>query len=225
MRKIPWFLLSLVLIFTPVTPAFASVLGTSSQDTNPQIPATSEGPGFILPDSPLFFLDQTKQIIRLALAFTPQAKAKVHATIAGERFAELRFMLDRNNEQGIETDLLGISQNMEGAAENIHDARLSGAEISQLAKSLNDNIKAKQRVLDGLSLQTNGQLRSWSLAVADSLALAKAEVEKALPPDLAANEMRDDATRTVVLGAKNNPVPTITPMPKSVISPGPASLK
>ena len=102
--------LSIALAFLVVKPTFAhhqqQVLGvaTISADTlqNLQIPSTSEGPGLILPDSPLFFLDQLKQEFRLFLVFTPEAKAKIHASIAGERMAELRFMVQKNSKRGIE---------------------------------------------------------------------------------------------------------------------------
>src|ERR1035437_4242316 len=42
------------------------VLGVASAPVL-SIPPTSDGPGLILPDSPLFFLDQIKQEVRLFL--------------------------------------------------------------------------------------------------------------------------------------------------------------
>lgn len=223
-RKISSVGLSLALLFATVTPALATgyVLGTTTSEAHPQIPPTAEGPGFILPDNPFFALDELKQSIRVAMALTPEAKIAVHTSIAGERFAELRYMLDRDNEKGIETDLLGVSQNMEAVAENVHEAQLAGHNIALMAKSVNDNMKAKQQVLDTLALATSGAVHSWAMATADSLALAKAEVEKALPADLAANEAKDDAARNVVLGVKNatgSAKPTVAPSSTSSATP------
>lgn len=195
MKKILTTLFSLLML-SSLIPAFAS--------SNPQIPPTAEGPGFILPDSPFFFLDELKQAVRITFALTPEAKASVHAQIAGERLAELRFMLDRDNSEGIEKDLLGISQNLRESAKDVKDAKLLGHDVKILAKSINDDIKAKQAIFDKLSKESNAPLKSWAFAVADSLASAKATVEEALPADLAANEIKDDAQRVAVLGASSS---------------------
>ena len=115
------------------------VLGVSTFTTTPSLPPTIEGPGFILPSSPLFFVDQFKQEIRLAFAFSPERKAKVYSQIAGERLAELRFELEKNNEKGIQTALEGMNQNIKGAAENIARAQLSGKNVAQTAKEINND--------------------------------------------------------------------------------------
>lgn len=197
--------LSIVLTLLVIKPTFAhhqqQVLGvaTVSADTlqNLQIPSTSEGPGLILPDSPLFFLDQLKQKFRLLLAFTPEAKAKVHASIAGERMAELRFMVQKNNKRGIETDLQGIQDNLSMASNNLRDAQLAGKDTKNLAKTLNTTIKEKQNILDLLEAQATGDIKTRVKAAADSLTTAKVQVEDALPAQELENEIRDDLQRQV----------------------------
>ncbi len=170
------------------------------------IPPTTEGPGFILPDSPLFFLDQLKQNARLFFALTPEAKARVHEAIAGERLAELRFMLARNNKTAAQVALQGVSENLRKAADDISQAQLSGRNVSVLAKTVNDDIKEKQQSLDVLESQTDPELKPQVMAVQETLLRAKVKVEDALPDTLLENEVRDDLDRKVakrVEGADN----------------------
>ncbi len=175
------------------------VLGDSTSSSEISIPPTVEGPGLILPDSPLFFLDQVKQNVRLLLAFTPEAKAKVHKDIAGERMAELRFMLAKNNQQAVRTALLGVSDNLKKATEDVSAAKLTGRNVSIIAKSINDDIKAKREVLDILQRQGGGELKSQAKSVDEALKTAKVEVEDALPEAELENEIRDDLERNASL--------------------------
>lgn len=171
------------------------VLGVSTSSATAQIPPTVEGPGLLLPDSPLFFLDQIKQNVRVFLSFTPEAKAKIHASIAGERLAELRFMLAKNNKSGIETDLVGISENFRESAKNLSRAKLSGRDVSVLAKKINDTIKAKQDTLDILEAQLNGEMEKKVQASSIALMEAKVEVEDSLSDQDLDNEIRNDLNR------------------------------
>ncbi len=171
-----------------------TVLGDSAQNIA-QIPPTTEGPGFLLPDSPLFFLDKLKQRIRLFFAFTPEAKAKVYTSVAGERFAELRFMLDRQNRAGIYTDLQGVAENFSGAADQLAMAKLSGKDVSRLARSINIDIKEKQDSLDILEKEETGSLKDEIIATQRSLLESKVKVEESLPAQDLAGEIRDDLNR------------------------------
>lgn len=170
----------------------AQVLGVSTESALPQIPPTTEGPGLILPDSPLFFLDQVKQNIRLILAITSENKAKVRAAIAGERLAELRLMLAKNNEKGIQASLQGVSDNLDKAAQEVNSAQLTGRDVSQLAKAINNSIKEKQKVLEVLESQSEGELKARTKAAAVSLLSAKVKVENALPQAELEDEVRND---------------------------------
>lgn len=196
-------LLAIILIlgFTFATIKAASadsrseILGAST--ANVQIPPTVEGPGLLLPDSPFFFLDQLKQNARLFLAFAPENKAKVYTSIAGERLAELRFMLAKNNRAGIQTDLQGIADNFQKAAQELSLAQLSGKNVSDLAKTINNDIKQKQQTLDILENQTRGEIKTQTKAVLEGLMVAKIRVEDALPAQELENEIRDDLNRQI----------------------------
>src|SRR3989344_4866574 len=193
-------LVLLILILVTSEPVYARhrrVLGVSTESAAPQIPPTAEGPGLVLPDSPFFFLDQLKQATRLFFAFSPEAKAKIHNAVAGERLAELRIMLSRQNNNGIETALEGVSKNLEEAAENLNNAQLSGKDIAETAREINNDIKRRQESLDILESQVDGELELMVSAAQASILQSKIEVEDGLPDDELENENRDDLDREI----------------------------
>lgn len=167
------------------------VLGVESMPVL-AIPPTAEGPGLVLPNSPLFFLDQLKQEVRLLLAFTPEQKAQVHNAVAGERLAELQLMLAKNNVPGVRVALQGVSDNLKAASEDLADAKLTGRDIKLLAKSINDSIKEKQKSLSVLEASVNGEIKGQVMAAKESLKVSKVKAEDHLPADLLINEMEED---------------------------------
>lgn len=191
--------ISFVLVFSrsAIASHRAQVLGETTDSSSLSIPPTSEGPGLILPDSPLFFLDELKQNLRLFLAFSPETKAKVHAAIAGERLAELQFMLAKNNEDGIGIALSGVSDNLEKAASDLTEAKLQGKDVKILAKTINDLIKDKRKKLSFLEDQAQGELKAQVKAIKEALKAAKVEVEDNLPEDELENETEDDLEEEV----------------------------
>lgn len=172
------------------------VLGDSTTSAS-QIPPTVEGPGLLLPDSPLFFLDQIKQNTRLFFAFSPESKAKVRADIAGERMAELRFMLAKKDQKGIDIALQGVVENLGKAAESLSVAQLSGRNVSALAKDVNEKIKQKQEGLDVLEATENKEIRFKAKSAQEGLLKAKVSVEDSLPQDEIEKEIEDDLHRIV----------------------------
>lgn len=204
MRRLGIFLLSFSLLYVvsvlSSAPALAShqedVLGIASETTL-SIPPTTEGPGLVLPNSPLFFLDRIKQEFRLLLAFTPEQKAKIHNAVAGERLAELQLMLAKNNVSGIRIALQGVSDNSREAAKDLSNAKLTGRNINLLTKEINDSIKEKQRALSALELQATGEIRAQVRAAREALKIAKVSIEENLPEDLMANETIDDLNQQI----------------------------
>lgn len=193
------FIFILVLLFTAYSVSYAHhkerVLGTATSSSNIQLPPTTEGPGYILPDSPFFFLDKLKQQTRLVLAFTPEAKAKLHTKIAGERLAELKFMLAKNNKKGINTALDGVADNFKKATEKLTEAQLSGKDIKILAKEINDDIKLKRKSLDLLEIKSDGEIKARVKLVQESVEEAKVEVEEILPEEDIEKEVMDTLNR------------------------------
>ncbi len=204
MKRFWIYFLLLLIFFASATSSFAhrrGVLGI--QDQNVGIAPTVEGPGMVLPDSPFYFLDHFKQSVRLAFSFTPEDKAKVYSSIAGERMAELRFMLARKDQAGVQADLRGISENFKNAADQVELAKMSGRDISLLAKEINDNIKAKQAVLDELHAQSQGEISSNVEATAAGLSFAKAIVEESLNNADLQNEIKSDLLRQTELNIQD----------------------
>ncbi len=191
-------LLSLVLLGISLSPVHAmrkGVLGLTSDHLS--IPPTVEGPGFLLPDSPLYFLDKMKQQARLFLAFTPQLKAQVYSSVAGERLAELRVELLKNNTQAAEVALTGVRENTKRAALSLDDARLMGNNVEKDAQDLNREIKERLVSLDLLELQSSGEMKAAVAYTTQTMTDAKAVVEDGMRRDLIANEVQDDISREV----------------------------
>jgi hypothetical protein len=161
------------------------------------IPPTAEGPGFILPDSPLYFLDHIKQNVRVALAFKPQDRARVYNSIAGERLAELRFMLARDDKDGIKIALDGVSENTRKAAESLYDAQFVGENVEKLAESLNNDINRKQDSLAVLLEDGDEDLKTMVLGVNDSIFQSKSKVSGGLPSHLSQNEKKNDVLKQI----------------------------
>lgn len=162
-----------------------------------QLPQTAEGPGLILPDSPLFFLDKIKQNFRLLAAFTPEAKARVYNLIAGERFAESRIMLVKNNQTEAENSLKRMEEEFDKASVHLEKAKLEGKDVSIVAREINNNIKEKYNVLDELSVNTAGPFGTRVAAVNESILRAKIRVEDALPKDELEHELEEHLKRKI----------------------------
>lgn len=189
-------LLFLLFLPQPVSARHRSrVLGVATNSSTPTIPPTAQGPGLILPDSPLFFLDQVKQNVRVFFAFNPEAKAIAYEAIAGERMAELRFMLARKSNSGVKVALEGVQENLQKSADELATTQLQGKDVSGLARKLNTSIKEKREVLDYLEEQTGGELKARVTVVQESLDNSKIKVEDALPDDELDNEIRDSLER------------------------------
>ncbi len=175
-----------------------AVLGVETQPAvMPSIPPTSDGPGLLLPDSPFFFLDKAKQKLRVKLAISSESKAKVHASIAGERYAELRYMLVRNNRDGVFFDLKEISDNFDAAAKDLSKAKFDGKNVKIQARDLNRNIREKQQGLDILGKQAKGELSLEVRRVQAGLINSKTIVEDSLPSEDLRGELIWDLQRRI----------------------------
>ena len=204
MRKLLIFLLSVSLTSAIVVLSSNQVSANHQEDVlgvvsaEPlSIPPTSSGPGLVLPDSPLFFLDTLKQEFRLFLAFTSEQKAKIHNSVAGERIAELRVMLVKDNAAGIRTALQGVSDNLKAASEDLAEAKLTGRNITLLAEEINTSIREKQKTLSVLESQATGEIKAQVVVAREALKVAKVNVEGNLPADLLVNETIDDLNQQI----------------------------
>ena len=185
-----------VLVWVAPKPAFshhqARVLGDSTSSSQIVFPPITDGAGFILPDSPLFFLDEIFQEVRMLMAFTPERRAKTRALIAGERLAELRIMFARNNSEAVANTLSKLIDEVNKMSANLSDAASSGKDLSLLAKELNETIKTQRKVLGILESQTDGVLKLQLKVARKALKIAKVEIEDELDEDDLENEIEEN---------------------------------
>lgn len=168
------------------------VLGSSTDSSQLVFPTISSGPGFFLPDSPLFFLDKWFQTLRLTFAFSHERKAVIRSQIAGERLAELRVMLAQNDANGIGTALSELTKEADQTANNLSQAAAQGRDVKDLARQLNETIKTQRKILSNLASQARGTLKLQLKAAREALHEAKIEIEDELPEDELENEIEDE---------------------------------
>lgn len=186
-------LLLLGLVLTQTASAYHQklVLGEATEASQLVFPPVASGPGLILPDSPLFFLDKIKQNVRLLLAFTPEGRAKIRGQIAGERLAELRSMMVRSNQEGINTALAQLTSETDLASASLTDAASQGKDVKELASNLNETIKLQRKILGTLASQSRGALKEQLKAARKALKESKVEIEDRLDEDEIENEIED----------------------------------
>lgn len=196
MRRIIPITLLLCIVFLLNTSSVSArhrgkILGISTSASEVTFPPVTAGTGFILPDSPFYFLDKVKQETRLFFAFSSADKAKIRKDIANERLAELRVMFSRNNQKGINTALNELSNETRMSAHELSDATSQGKDVSKLAQEINDSVKNEREVLQSLEKQTDGALKLRLQLAKISIKNAKTEVEDNLPDDIFDNEIQD----------------------------------
>ncbi len=201
MKKILIISIALLFFFANVASSHAisrsAVLGAEAEEAN--IPPTVEGPGFVMPDSPFYFLDQIKQSLRIMFALNQESRARIYANIAGERMAELRFMLLNENENGAKIALNGVSESFKNAKEQLEAAKALGKDVSKLAKEINDSIKNKQQVLDELRGKKSGEIGMQIETTTESLTETKIRIGEHLNSSDLASEIKYDTNRELEL--------------------------
>lgn len=175
----------------------ARVLGDSTRASDLVFPPVTSGAGFILPDSPFFFLDRLFQQARLLTAFSAERKARVRLEIANERLAELRIMLARDNQDAVATSLSNLTQEVNQMSKSLTDAAAAGQDVSLLAKSLNETIKTQRKILGIVEDQTEGVLKLQFKTARKALKTAKIEIEDELAEDELENEIEEDINEEI----------------------------
>lgn len=191
--KLALFLFTLFFFFSAASFAHhkKAVLGESTISSELNFPPVTAGPGLILPDSPFYFLDKLKQQIRLLIALNPDDRAKIHSQIAGERLAELRIMMSRNNPEGINVALFELEEETKLASNELFDASAKGNDVKELSKEINSILKTHRDILDSLEEQTTGVLKLRLALTKLAIKEAKNRAEDTLPLDALDNEIND----------------------------------
>ncbi len=126
---------------------------------SPQVTLQSAG---LTPESSFYFLDRLGENLRQFFTFNPEAKAKLQIEFAGERIAEIKIMVE---EKGINAKGLTIAQsllqaNVAYAAEIVNEEKVSGKDVSALAKTLNDEFDARDKLLEQTFKDAKAQLKA-----------------------------------------------------------------
>lgn len=130
------------------------VFAQSSQTTLPSAGLT--------PESSFYFLDRLGENLRQFFTFNPEARAKIQIEFAGERIAEIKVIVD---EKGVNAKGLAIAEsllqaNVAYAAEIVNEEKISGKDVSALAKTLNDEFDARDKLLDQTFKDAKAQLKA-----------------------------------------------------------------
>lgn len=125
----------------------------------PQAALPSAG---LTPENPFYFLDRLGENLREFLTFNPEAKAKLQIEFAGERIAEIKIMVE---EKGVDAKGLAIAQsllqaNVTYAAEIVSEEKASGRDVAALAKTLNDEFDARDKLLEQTFKDAKAQLKA-----------------------------------------------------------------
>lgn len=195
---------SILIFASAVFASSQSILGDSVTSTSQiNFPPVAAGPGHVLPDSPLFPIDQVYQKLKLGLAFSPERKAYVHTLILGERMAELRIMFARNNMSAINLTLNQIADEARSAAAALAEASAQGKNTQKLAKYLNDTVAEYRKVLKQVDAQSADELALHLQSTSESLLAAKMRAEDSLSEVHLAEAVQndlDEQTDVQVLG-------------------------
>lgn len=151
------------------------VLGYVSNSNS--FPAVTAGTGFLLPDSPLYFVDKVFQSLKLAIALTPEKKTTVQTQILGERMAELREMYARKNNEGTAKALWEVEKEAKNLAESVRTAALQSDEAFVLAKKANDVLRDYRIVLAAASSTSSEEFSLKLDSTNYSLLVSKVEIE------------------------------------------------
>ncbi|HVZ58937.1 MAG TPA: DUF5667 domain-containing protein [Patescibacteria group bacterium] len=194
--KVPLLVASLLALSSVGVFAYrdTAVLGTTTEVTDAVFPPVTSGPGHILPDSPLYFLDKLYQDFRLALVFTPANRAQLHMAIAGERMAELRVESARNNQAGVDTALTELEHEVTAASDDVRDAASQGQDVTQLARDIHQAMTDYRNDLVSVEAQVPDTAYEQKLATAsDVIWEARTLTEDALPEGDLKHEMMANA--------------------------------
>ncbi len=116
----------------------------------------------LTPESPFYFLDRLGENLREFFTFNPEAKAKLQIEFAGERIAEIKIMIEKKgvNAKGLTIAESLLQANIARAAEIVSEEKTAGKDVATLAKTLNDEFDAREKLLDQTFKDAKAQLKA-----------------------------------------------------------------
>ncbi len=117
------------------------------------------GPGPILPSSPLFFLDNLWDNIRLLFTIDPESRAKLRLSIAAERLAEIRVLLETDRAEGMDRALSNLESQIRGVKKAFDLARKQNRPLFGIARELVLRIEEEKKILQTLQENADETIR------------------------------------------------------------------
>ena len=173
------------------------VLGEATDPTQIALPTVTQGAGLILPDSPFYFLDEAFQNLKLKLTLDPEKRAKLGLQIAGERLAELKIMLLRNNPAGIDVALSQLKKADDLTGKNLNETKALGKDVGKFSQEINEAVRSHQEVLEKMENQAQGSLRLKFKAAKEAVKESKLEIEDQLPEGILEKEIENGLKREI----------------------------
>lgn len=195
MKKILLGLVFLLLVSRPVS-AHNRGLVLGEKTFLPSVPLAA-GPGFLLPDSPFYFLDNFLDELKVFFTFTPVARANLRLRLAAEKLAELQILLARQSPPGLEVALSRLTANLEETGKILKKEAGKGKDVSGLAHDLNEGIDQQQEFLESLAELASPQERFLFKNAQARIAQAELEVEEKLGKEEFESELIEELTEGV----------------------------
>lgn len=115
----------------------------------------------LTPESPFYFLDRLGEALQEFFTFNPEGKARLQITLAAERVAEVKIILET---KGVKAPGLAVAQerlqaNLARATAIVTDEKSKGKDVSALARDLSDEFGGSKSALEDTFKQEKRELK------------------------------------------------------------------
>lgn len=141
----------------------------------------SEGPGFFLPSSPLYFIDLFVNKIKVKLASNPSEEVRRRGAVAAERLAELKIALEANNPRGIDVALANLTEHLDGIKSVFVKEKAGGRDVSKLAEEMAAKLRSDEEAMQALMAVSEEVTAKKLEAVETALSETQDSVIESLP--------------------------------------------
>ena len=181
---------------------FAFASGTAFAQSS-QVALPSAG---LTPESSLYFLDRLGENLRQFFTFNPEAKAKLQIEFAGERIAEIKIMVEKKgvNAKGLAIAESLLQANVAYAAEIVSEEKISGKDVATLAKTLNDEFDARDKLLKQTFKDAKAQLKAQRKEIKTSLLAEARRVGDTAQIAILDGQLKDIDQQIDALGQKKD---------------------
>ncbi len=103
----------------------------------------------LTPENPFYFLDRWGETLKEVFTFNPVSKARLQLEFVGERIAEIKSMLENKGikAKGLTAAQENLKKSVSRAADILEKETTKGENISEFAREINDDLKAKKDAL------------------------------------------------------------------------------